>query len=81
MKALLRGRPGVVIMDRFVSVECPFCGERTRKHDLSEDSLAWLNGLYLTHLIESHWELLKDLRAKRMMLSTTPESFTAWQRI
>ena len=66
---------------RAASIQCQFCGERTREHPLNTEGLQWLNGLYLAHLVESHWEMLCKLRDQRVEEGMTPETLTAWQRI
>ena len=63
------------------SIQCAFCGERTREHPVNEAGLAWLNGLYLAHLLESHWEQICILREQHVGMGMTPATLTAWQRL
>jgi hypothetical protein len=60
-------------------LQCPFCGEATREHDLAKPSdIQWLTGLYLTHLVESHWPELGQLQATR---AAQGGSYDAWKRL
>ena len=58
---------------------CQFCGEQTRVHDLRDAAgIQLLAGLYLAHLIESHWELLGQLREWRVAQGG---SYDSWKRL
>ena len=67
---------GTVIRARLA---CHFCGQATREHDLIRAAdINWLVGLYLTHLVESHWAELEALHGVRVMLGG---NYDAWQRL
>jgi hypothetical protein len=63
-------------------LRCQFCAETTREHDLSDPAeIQWLTGLILTHLVESHWEKLTQLRALRVAMGGNARSYDAWKRL
>ena len=58
-------------------LQCNFCGEATREHDLSSgQDLSWLTGLYLAHLVESHWEEMNRAREIRMTQGPVNDAWT-----
>ena len=60
-------------------LRCAFCSETTREHDFrSAPDIQWLTGLYLAHLIESHWP---DLEAAREMRQQQGPVNDAWKRL
>ena len=48
---------------------------------MTGDGLMWLNGLYLAHLVESHWPELTQLREQRIAQDMGARALTAWQRL
>jgi hypothetical protein len=40
-----------------------------------------MTGLYMTHLVESHWDELVRLRALRIAMGGTARSYDAWRRL
>ena len=61
-----------------MQLACPFCGEVTRKRPADQENLKAITGLYLTHLIESHWDTLEKLRAWRLEQGPVND---AWKRL
>lgn len=71
MKQAMKGR-----------MTCQFCGEETREHVLKNArDVQWLIGVYLAHLIESHWPVLVDARNQRVMQPMNDRTLSAWKRI
>jgi hypothetical protein len=63
-------------------IACKFCGETSREHHITDaDSVENMAGLYLTHLIESHWPELVDARNQRVMQPMNERTLSAWKRL
>jgi hypothetical protein len=62
-------------MTELLAIQCPFCGGHTRPRPLAQSGATV--GLYLAHLLESHWETLVALRAT----VSDREGHDAWTRL
>lgn len=62
-------------MDK-ASAACPFCGQVSREHPVTAAGLAALMGLYLAHLLESHWEQLAAAHDDRVAQGPVNDAWT-----
>jgi hypothetical protein len=63
-------------MAQLIAIQCPFCGGETRPRKV--DELAFAVGLYVTHLVESHWH---SLEMGRQLVGERNEGHDGWKRL
>ena len=57
-------------------LQCPFCQGVMRERLFTEADLEQMVGLYMAHLVESHWAELEEIRAKRSQMGPVNDAWT-----